>query len=216
MGRSIIPHTLYYEAWKLRGDAPDLYFSGKPRARRQALTFWQRCGWNSLFPETPSIRDIDDVAAIYRNYHFNPRVKTRGREIVEFQVSQKYIQAIRLIQKLIQREVGDRGIAVETNPSSNYLIGTFGQYCKHPIINFFNLGLTVDPEKINVCPQLFVSINTDDQGVFNTYLEKEYTLMALALEKMEDQTGNKIHRSAMIYDWLDRIRQMGLEQSFKR
>jgi adenosine deaminase len=216
MGRNIIPHTLYYEAWKLRGDAPELYFSGNPRPRRQALNFWQRCGWNTRFPETPSIRDINDVAAIYRNYHFNPQVKTRGREIVEFQVSQKYIQAIRLIQKRIQREVGNRGIAIETNPSSNYLIGTFGRYCKHPITNFFNLGLTVDPEKLNDCPQLFVSINTDDQGVFNTYLEKEFTLMALALENMEDETGNKIHRSAMIYDWLDRIRQMGLEQSFKR
>jgi hypothetical protein len=39
--------------------------------------------------------------------------------------------------------------------------------------------------------------------------------MALALENMEDREGNQVYNSAMIYDWLDRIRQMGIEQSFK-
>jgi len=82
-------------------------------------------------------------------------------------------------------------------------------------MNFYNLGLETDPEKIKACPQLFVSINTDDQGVFSTYLENEYALMALALEKVEDEDGNKVYNTSMIYDWLDRIRQMGLEMSFK-
>lgn len=39
--------------------------------------------------------------------------------------------------------------------------------------------------------------------------------MALALEKVEDEDGNKVYNTSMIYDWLDRIRQMGLEMSFK-
>lgn len=36
--------------------------------------------------------------------------------------------------------------------------------------------------------------------------------MALALERVEDENGYKTYNQAMIYDWLDRIRQMGLEQ----
>lgn len=40
--------------------------------------------------------------------------------------------------------------------------------------------------------------------------------MALALEKMEDEDGKRIYKSAMIYDWLDKIRQMGLEMSFNQ
>lgn len=76
------------------------------------------------------------------------------------------------------------------------------------------MGLEIDPEKIKNSPQIFVSINTDDQGIFNTYLENEYALMALALEKEKDEFGKNLYNTSMIYDWLDRIRQMGIEQSF--
>lgn len=40
---------------------------------------------------------------------------------------------------------------------------------------------------------LSVSINTDDQGVFDTLLENEYALMVLALEKAKDEEGNKLY-----------------------
>lgn len=106
------------------------------------------------------------------------------------------------------------GIGIETNPSSNYLIGRFGCYCQHPITKFFNIGLTTDEKKILDCQQLFVSINSDDQGVFNTYLENEYALMAIALCKQTDEEGHNVYNDQQIYDWLERIRQMGLEQSF--
>ena len=64
------------------------------------------------------------------------------------------------------------------------------------------------------CPQLLVSINTDDQGVFNTYLENEYSYMALALEKMKNDDGTPKYNRTMILNWLDNIRQIGLDQSF--
>ena len=41
--------------------------------------------------------------------------------------------------------------------------------------------------------QLSVSINTDDQGVFDTLLENEYALMALALKKKKDKDNHKIY-----------------------
>lgn len=40
--------------------------------------------------------------------------------------------------------------------------------------------------------------------------------MALALEKEKDEFGKNLYNTSMIYDWLDRIRQMGIEQSFMR
>jgi hypothetical protein len=211
------PHSMYYNAWRLRGDDPMLYFTGEYKPINTALTYWQRCARNHTYP-SPNNGDIrydKNIACLYHHYHFNADAKRKGAEQSEFEIEKNYARAVAMIQKEMQKEIRDRGIGIETNPSSNYLIGCFRRYCKHPLINFYNLGLTADPEKINRCPQLFVSINTDDQGVFNTYLEKEYALMALALEKEEDQQGNKIYNSAMIYDWLDRIRQMGLEQSFK-
>ena len=89
------------------------------------------------------------------------------------------------------------------------------KYSEHPITNFYNLGLTYNSKELNENPQIAVSINTDDQGVFNTYLENEYALLAIALEKEKDANGDLIYSQAMIYDWLDRIREMGLEMSFK-
>ena len=106
-------------------------------------------------------------------------------------------------------------IGIECNPTSNYLIGTFKRYDKHPIIDFYNLGLESDSDKIESCPQLFVSINTDDQGIFGTSLENEFALMAIALEKAKDENGTLKYKPSMIYQWLDNIRKMGNEQSFK-
>jgi len=213
----VCPPSMYYDAWRLRGDNPMLYFTGEYKPVNTAITYWQRCARNHTYPNPKDgdIRHDKNIACLYHEYHFNARTKQKGAEQDEFEIEKNYARAVAMIQEEMQKEIRDRGIGIETNPSSNYLIGCFRDYRKHPIINFYNLGLTTDPEKINNCTQLFVSINTDDQGVFNTYLEKEYALMALALEKEEDQKGNKIYNSAMIYDWLDRIRQMGLEQSFK-
>lgn len=210
----ICPHTLYYDAWRLRGDDPMAYINEKYDPR-PTLTYWQRCGRNDAYPKEGNIRNDKNITCIYHQYHFNPVVKKIGMEKEEFPVEKNYARAVSVIQKEMQKEIRESGIGIETNPSSNYLIGCFRNYSKHPLIAFFNLGLTADNEEIKSCPQLFVSINTDDQGVFNTYLEKEYALMALALEKKEDQKGNKVYNSAMIYDWLDRIRQMGLQQSFR-
>lgn len=106
------------------------------------------------------------------------------------------------------------GLDCGTNPSSNYLIGTFRSYDRHPIIKFYNRGLTTDPEQLRNCPQISVSINTDDQGVFSTSLENEYALIACALEKVKDCQENSIYNRTMIYEWLDHIRIMGNEQSF--
>lgn len=118
------------------------------------------------------------------------------------------------LQNALQKRIATCGIAIETNPSSNFLIGTFRKYEKHPIIRFYNKGLVHDPKKLAECSQIPVSVNTDDQGVFNTSLENEYALLACAIESLTDSQGKPLYNKYDIYDWLDRIRRMGNEQSF--
>lgn len=74
--------------------------------------------------------------------------------------------------------------------------------------------MTFDYDQLKSSPQIWVSINTDDQGIFNTKLENEYAFLARALEKKVDENGEKMYSKSMIYDWLDKVRQMGLNQSF--
>ena len=62
----------------------------------------------------------------------------------------------------------------------------------------------------NIC----VSINTDDQGVFDTLLENEYALMTLALKKATDADMNVLYDIEDIYEWIDDVRKMGLDQVF--
>lgn len=61
---------------------------------------------------------------------------------------------------------------------------------------------------------LSVSINTDDQGVFDTLLENEYGLMALALKKATDRELNTLYDIEDIYEWIDYVRSMGINQVF--
>lgn len=207
-------HT-YYNAWKLRGDEPELYKEG----------FFDKRGGNGLgyithevnqdFPLDYKLRYVPEVAYLYYLYHYSPDVKKIGKRDFDYVVTPQIAKIITLIQKALQKEIAQRGIGIETNPSSNYMIGTFKYYAKHPIVNFYNYGLVADGEKVNTCPQISCSINTDDQGVFSASLENEYALMARALEKEVDADGNKIYNKTMIYEWIDNIRKNGNRQSFK-
>jgi len=118
------------------------------------------------------------------------------------------------VQKGLQKVVAKKGIGIEVNPSSNYHIGTFKRYDNHPMLNLYNRYLTESAEELKNCQQLQICINTDDQGVFGTSLENEYALMARALEKVKDANGEYKYKNTMIYDWLDKIRDMGIRMSF--
>lgn len=205
----------YYEAWKLRGDNPRLYKNGYFKIRGELYDSWDNYAINREFPVDHKIRYKPEVAMLYYAYHFNPEVKKVGDEMIEVKIHPGYIKAVKKIQMKMQEDICMLGIGIETNPSSNYLIGTFRRYDKHPIIGWYNYGLTMDQEAVKKCPQLHVSINTDDQGVFSTYIENEYAYLALALEKSKDDQGKPLYNRTMILQWLDNIRKMGLSQSFK-
>lgn len=223
-----IHYQQYFDAWKLRGDNPEIYYNffsenkqgfskrsiGDYFENIKNITYWDRCGINSHYSQLSNIRKREEIAQLYFEYHYNPTVKNKGNEMKQFEITSEYIQLVEDIQKQMMNFISRKNISIETNPTSNFLIGPIEKYIDHPIIKWYNLGLEVDTEKIKESPQLSVSINTDDAGIFSTSLENEYALMAIALEKEKDGLGNPKYKSAMIYDWLDRIREMGLQQSF--
>lgn len=45
-------------------------------------------------------------------------------------------------------------------------------------------------------------------------LENEYALMALALKKAKDKEGKVSYDQENIYEWIDYVRKMGIEQVF--
>lgn len=205
----------YYDSWKLRGDNPEYFTNGYFKLEPSLGVEWNEYGINKAFPENYRIRYNPETAYLFYTYHYNQKVKEEGNRRKEIKVNPCIIKAAQEVQRRMQSVIAHKGIGIETNPSSNLLIGTFKRYDLHPILNWYNMGLVSDPEEASSCPQLQVSINTDDQGVFATYIENEYAYLALALEKQKDQKGKPKYNRTMIYQWLDNIRRMGLVQNFE-
>lgn len=205
----------YYDSWKLRGDNPELYREGFLKIEGHNLDYWDDYGINKNFPDNYRIRYHPEAALLYYAYHYNDAVKMVGDQMIDVRVNPAIREAVKKVQYCMQKEISDIGIGIETNPSSNYLIGTFRRYDKHPIVRWYNLGLTNNNEELEHCPQLDVSVNTDDQGVFATYIENEYAYLALAMEKCKDKDGNKRYNKTMILQWLDNIRKSGISQAFQ-
>lgn len=205
----------YYEAWKLRGDEPELYKKGyfdengvlwgeDWRINRKLSDF-------SGFSES---RNIAQVVTLFYLYHYDWDVRKNGEKKIEKYVLPYYVEGVAAVQRAMQKEFASRGIGIEANPSSNYAISTMQEYSEHPIVKLYNKDLTCDMTQVRDCPQVNISINTDDKGVFHTSLENEYALMACAVEKKKDEKGNHLYDRQMVYQWIDNIREMGNMQSF--
>lgn len=204
---------VYYNSWMLRGDHPELYCGYRFDESKVKPFGYENFLVNKEIP-SQSIREDTDVVKLYSMYHYDEEVKTKGQETEILKITSDYIKLVKQIQKKMQFLIAKKGIAIECNPSSNYLIGTFRRYDAHPITIFNNTFLEHRQDKLLDCAQLSVSINTDDQGVFDTSLTNEYALLALALEKKHDSDGNRLYSASNIYQYLDYVRKMGIEQTF--
>lgn len=202
----------YYESWNLRGDHPDCYRTPKqPDAPKQ---FVPPGGYRSFMRRKSfrldMLRSREELRYLCYLYHFDSKVRQRGEEVVAKTVDKPYMDLMGVLQDQMQRCIGELGIMVECNPTSNYLIGTFKRYDEHPIFRFNSFGFGGECAE----GQLSVSVNTDDQGVFDTSLENEYALLACSMSKALASDGSKRYSRDVIYQYLDHIRQMGNEQSF--
>lgn len=207
----------YLASYHLHGDDPVLYQSYDTLSQETfdtpAITFWDLQGLCKS-KEALSARKKVEARKLYHQYHFDGNCKQKGSKMQEVRIDPRLYPVIQSLQRKMQSELAHLQIAIETNPSSNCVIGAFSRYDEHPIVDFFNKGLNAEPHHLINSAQMSVSINTDDQGVFATLLENEYALMALALQKEKNPDGTPRYHESLIYDWLENIRQMGIEQSF--
>lgn len=141
--------------------------------------------------------------SLFRQYLTESSVKKNG----EVPVSEKWMQCIadviaRIQNKMIE-DIAKRKIAVECNPSSNVSIGPFYRYDEHPVFRFMPYD-----KKSEDAPCLCVSINTDDRGVFQTSIENEYSLIAIALRK-------KNVRDDEILQYIEKLQKNSMKQLFE-
>lgn len=189
----------YHDSWKLRGDDPEILW--EESIFREYET--------GVHKELESIRSVKKYLSLFHAYHYSGSAKRKGAECEEFHLPEGYCNVVTVLQKKIRERIQNKHISVETNPTSNMQITDVGRYAEHPITAMNNVFLKPDYDSM-----IDVSINTDDQGVFATSLEKEFTLMALALEKEKKEDGSPLYRRDDIYQWLDKVRDSARSRSF--
>lgn len=204
----------YYLSWLLRGNSPSFGKDYSEESRRKIKDEvdiqWLNASINHHKGCEMALRNAN-ARELFDRYHSREMAKKEGA-VDTFTVRpiyrDDYYALLEMIQDDLLNKIERKHIAIECNPTSNYKIGEMERYDQHPIVKYFNYGLNTPYKTHNIA----VSINTDDQGVFATSLEREYSLMALALENNELGGCNNSPRA--VIEWLDRVRQMSVEQRF--
>lgn len=229
----------YFQAWRLRGDNPQIYQRHLYCARyfqcdtrpncnscpncirpRDNHPFWHitkgsyESFYNQVAPELVHYRNDERVQSLCWLYHYDYDIKMVGKEVVSYQIEPQIIDVVEKLQNKMQHCLMESGISIECNPSSNVLIGSFSKYRDHPMFRFNHYGIRIPKWDHEIPANLCVSINTDDQGVFDTSLESEYAYVARSMERELDENGERINSNDSIYAYLDHIRILGNSQTF--
>lgn len=132
---------------------------------------------------------------IYNRHYQRPLFVTNDRtKLAMYQAVQKYVR--RKVQKM--------GVFVETNPTSNMVIGDIDSLYEYPITTLNAKGLSSEG-----AGSVLLSINSDDPLVFNTNVENEIALIYHIL------TYRGLSREEVL-EWTNRVRQYGMDSSFIR
>jgi adenosine deaminase len=114
-------------------------------------------------------------------------------------ITKKLIKKYKQLQEYIKDKIINKGIIIDTNPTSNLLIGDFESYKEYYITNLSS------PKNNNI----IVTVNSDDPLIFNTNLTNEFAMLYdFLIEKNEYGGKNEI------LDWIDTIRENALQYSF--
>lgn len=219
----------YFSSWKLRGDHPDIYQNidlssggGYYKYVNEALQEIQFSRYQyskSVMLENDKLeieRKKDGVLEFIYKYHFSKETREKGDEIVKYEIDTDFLDIVIQIQNKLMTNIEERDICIECNPSSNKLIGTFGEYRYHPIFRFNNHYISDYPVKHKPNAQLRVSINTDDQGVFDTSLENEYALIYAVLREQKNAKGQRLIDDYSAQDYIKHIKNMGVNMTFNQ
>ncbi|KEH90523.1 hypothetical protein Z965_11765 [Clostridium novyi A str. BKT29909] len=138
--------------------------------------------------------------------HANHCICYLKKMLEPIQVEVKYDKntLFKQLQKIICNKINTKAIVVETNPTSNLAIGEIESIFEHYIHNLNNRGLLNNNEKEN---SMIVTINSDDPSVFNTNVSNELAYIFYSLEEKGYDREN-------ILQWIDKVRQYGMDSSF--
>ena len=143
-------------------------------------------------------------SSLVREYLTSTGLFEAGQQVQWIQVEEE-LELIQCLQEHVRRFVSREGIAVEVNPSSNLLVGDLGSLTEHSVWQLRSPNpKSNDPEEL---PPLCVVVGTDDPINVASNLPLEYQRAYDAM--ITGGLGSERAR-----EWIDRVRQRGLEYRF--
>ena len=125
------------------------------------------------------------------------------QEPIQVEVTKENLSMYQMLQDMMIDKISNQGIVVETNPTSNLVIGEIKDMYQHYI---FHLN---EVEKGSSGHNVMVTINSDDPSVFNTNVSNEIAYMFYALQKVGYSRESALQ-------WIAKIREYGMNSSFIR
>ncbi|WP_158619282.1 hypothetical protein [Corallococcus sp. AB011P] len=148
------------------------------------------------------IRAPEQVLKLLKDHRERMDVFQRGQRLVDITLDESEVAALYATQDALRREVGQRGIVVEVNPSSNLLIGDLLDLRNHPILRLF------PPEhRADGPPPVHIAVGSDDPITFSTHLVREYSLL-------HEAALTAGYPDRVVHEWLAAIRQTSLDARF--
>ncbi len=147
-----------------------------------------------------SSRDEGSRRALLLLYLTDAMVFERGREVLWVDPVDDGA-LLEQLQMALRSRIGQMGVTIEVNPTSNLLIADFGDLSKHP------LWRLLPPRPTGEMSQIAVCIGSDDPLTFATNLRLEYQFVqdALIMAGLSDLEAR---------DWTDGVRRHGLDTRF--
>jgi hypothetical protein len=99
-----------------------------------------------------------------------------------------------LLQQALMHEVADRGVVIETLPSSNVRISQYKHFSEHHALRWMREPSATPPND----PEILVSLGSDDPGIFSTDIETEFHHMFFALKHSGLNEAEALQRVAQI------------------
>lgn len=173
-------------------------------ARQRLHCQWQLDEIGFPFVRRPrATRGEDRAFDLLWRYLMDPGVFERGQSQVEVAATPSETAFLVGAQRWLRARLGQLEITVESNPSSNLLIGSLETFEEHPAFRLLPVRSRRQPEDTPV----MLSVSTDDPVTFASHLADEYAHIYFAL------TRNNVPSEEAL-DWLDEVRRHGWRSRF--
>lgn len=137
------------------------------------------------------------------NYLTDAGVFARGQQPIQVTTDASELALLKAAQRWLRGVLGRMEITVESNPSSNLLIGDFLSVDDHPAFRLQPLPGREDPEGGPV----LLSVNTDNPVTFASCLADEFAHIYYALLRKRIPAQDALR-------WLDQVRENGWRSRF--